>query len=272
MGMIEKLGLRDKERRGDGFLPRWSRLIRDAKLLCMYFVGILAIITTLAVGLSIAGPSPSLASPDPILSNCTATVLSGKFWTQSATSGKWQGGTDGMVLEAGTVIRTGQESKVLLTFFEGSTIVLESNTEIRIEQLSKESDGCNIILLRQFLGRTWSLVEKLTDIRSRYEIQTPSANAMVRGTSFIVDVNDGGSTHVGVTEGVVAMAAQGAEVPVPAGFESSVNSGTQPSTPVQMDPGIMQQYPGHNTGKGNTDSNDNGNSQSARSHNMLAST
>jgi hypothetical protein len=210
-----------------------------------------------------AMPTTGSSQSSSLLSNCTATVVSGKFWIQSTTSNTWQEGTNGMVLAAGSVIRTDTESQVILTFFEGSTIKLEPNTAIKIEQLNNKVEGYSTVLLQQFFGRTWSLVVKMTDIRSRYEIQTPAANAMVRGTSFLVEVGDHGLTSVGVAEGVVVVAAQGAEVSVPAGFESTVNNGMRPVSPTQMDPGMMQQAPSRSPIMGNSTDNSNSSNSNA---------
>ena len=234
---------------------------KTAVLFTATFVGIFALFTTLGAVTQVAGVSGSSSPSGPLVSNCTVTTVSGTFWTKT-TSDVWQEGSDGMVLEAGNLIKTDAQSKVVLTFFEGSTITLESNAEIKIEQLSKITAGYYTILIQQILGRTWSLVSKITDIRSRYEIHTPSAAAMVRGTSFIVDVDSAGSTHVGVSEGVVAVEAQGNEVSVPAGYESTVSSGTDPSAPSQMDPGVMQSYPGHSNSLDNNNSGGQGNGNS----------
>ena len=258
MEMIERLGLRDKGIQVTRFLTRWPKLTSKTTMLCTAAIGVFALLVTLGVVVPATGTWQSASPADPLLSNCTATVVSGKFWIQSSTSSAWQEGTDGMVLAAGSIIKTDAESQVMLTFFEGSTVKLEPYTAIKIEQLNNKVEGYSIILLQQYFGRTWSLVEKMTDIRSRYEIQTPTAHAMVRGTSFLVEVGDSGLTHVGVAEGVVAVAAQGVEVPVKAGFQTNVNDGMQPASPTQIGPGYLQEYPSHNPG--NSSSDDNGNS------------
>ena len=259
MEIIERLGLRDKVGKVTRSLTRWPKLRSKTTILCTAVIGVFALIVTMVMAMPTTGSSQSSS----LLSNCTATVVSGKFWIQSTTSNTWQEGTNGMVLAAGSVIRTDTESQVILTFFEGSTIKLEPNTAIKIEQLNNKVEGYSTVLLQQFFGRTWSLVVKMTDIRSRYEIQTPAANAMVRGTSFLVEVGDHGLTSVGVAEGVVVVAAQGAEVSVPAGFESTVNNGMRPVSPTQMDPGMMQQAPSRSPIMGNSTDNSNSSNSNA---------
>jgi len=70
---------------------------------------------------------------------------------------------------------------------------------------------------------------KKMDPGSRYEIQTPSAYALVRGTLFEADVDDTGSTTVRTIEGMVSVVAVQEEVYVPAGHEVSVEPGAAPA-------------------------------------------
>ena len=179
--------------------------------------------------------SPSSASaPD-----CALTIVTGTVEIQTAGSTIWQEGIDGMTLEDGTRVKTAPQSMAVLAFFEGSAIELEANTEVEIEQVEQVEqvkEAYTLILLKQWLGRTWSRVVELTHPSSRYEIQTPSACAMVRGTSFLTAVDDVGSTQVQVAEGLVIVAAQGEEASVPAGYEVGVQSGSAPSEPTSIGP------------------------------------
>jgi PKD repeat protein len=124
----------------------------------------------------------------------------------------------GMRLEAGDQIRTGANSTALVTFFEGSTIELNSNTEVSFQELSIVVEtGSTTVSLEQTIGRTKNRVEKLIDPASRYELNTPSGAALVRGTEFIAEVFPDGTTGVTVTEGDTTIVAQGGRVVVNAG-------------------------------------------------------
>ena len=194
----------------------------------------IAIALLLAFGgsISLFGLLGSTSPPSVLASNCTLSVATGAVEIQTAGSNTWEKGIDGMTLVAGSRVKTAPQSQALLTFFEGSTIELEANTNLEIEQVECIEEGYTVIILKQWLGRTWSRVVELTDPRSCYEIQTPSACAIVRGTSFLTEVDDTGSTQVQVADGLVMVSAEGEEVSVPAGSDVHVELGSAPSQPI----------------------------------------
>ena len=171
--------------------------------------------------------SPSTA----LASQCTLSILSGKTEVQKAGTDSWYEGNDGMTLAAGARIRTLPDSHALLTFFEGSTIKLEANTDIEIRQLETNEQQAVNIVVKQWVGKTWSRVVKMVDPGSHYEIETPSAIAVVRGTLFTTDVNETGATKVATTEGLVSVIAQGEEVYLPGKQQTQIETGTVPSQP-----------------------------------------
>ncbi|MDP2954613.1 MAG: hypothetical protein Q8O76_15025, partial [Chloroflexota bacterium] len=72
---------------------------------------------------------------------------------------------------------------------------------------------------------------KLADASSRYEIQTPSASALVRGTLFTTMVEPDGTSRVETAEGAVGLKAEGTEVLVGEGTETGVPVGEPPAPP-----------------------------------------
>ncbi|MBI4329727.1 MAG: FecR domain-containing protein, partial [Chloroflexi bacterium] len=139
-----------------------------------------------------------------------------------------------MRLVAGTGVRTSNASGAQLTFFDGSTLTLDPNTNIEIVQIDSDGRQADTILLKQWIGRTWSRVAKMLDPGSRYEIQTPTALAVVRGTLFSTEVDDAQRTRVQTSEGLVSVLAQSKEVYVPAGQETTVEPGLPPSEPAKV--------------------------------------
>ena len=173
--------------------------------------------------------------PTPVMaSTCILSILSGSVNIQNPGKDTDQKGFDGMTLNVGTQIKTGPDSHALLTFFEGSTVKLEPNTCLEIQQVEYSDEQPTTIILRQWLGRTWSRVIKMVDSGSRYEIETPSATAIVRGTLFTTEVEETGFTTVSTTEGLVSVVAQEQEVNVPANQKTEVEIGAEPSPPVTL--------------------------------------
>ena len=195
----------------------------------------LALVIFLALeGLFLFG-SVGLALPRPasaLISQCTLSTLNGSVELQRPGANTWEEAENGMTIEAGSWVKTTPNSEALLTFFTGTTIKLEPSTQLMVEQV--EGSGGNqpaAIVLKQWLGKTLSRVEKLADPGSRYEIQTPSASAMVRGTQFVTEVSETGATKVQTIEGLVSVSAQGKEVQLPAGQQTTVEPGASPSEP-----------------------------------------
>ena len=104
---------------------------------------------------------------------------------------------DGMTLETGTRVQIASNSNALITFFNGTTVELEPDTDLVVEQLEVGSQNQpTVIVLRQWFGKTLSRVTQLADPGSKYEIQTPSAYIAVRGTLFVTEVDETGAVRV----------------------------------------------------------------------------
>jgi hypothetical protein len=190
------------------------------------------VIITVLLGL-FAGCTCSPKLPLTVLTSAEGSVTMAKSGSASFSSV-----SAGMNLEAGDVIQAGEESSATITFFEGSTIELEAGTQVEIASLGMTQSGTTRILLKQQIGETISNVVKLVDSKSRYEIETVSATAAVRGSIMIVAVTSSGVTSVGNQEGTISIIAQGIEVPVPVGSHSVAVPGQPPAEP---QPGLRAQ-------------------------------
>jgi hypothetical protein len=160
----------------------------------------------LAMAALIFGSSLALAPEAQALgATTTLTVVRGDVLVRHA-DGEFVPARDGEVIAAGDTIRTGSDALAEITYFEGSSVRIESRTELVIEALSTESDGGTVIAMWQTVGRTWHVVTKLITGSSRYEVRTPSSTASVRGTIFAVDVRlepAGSLATVTTSEGAV---------------------------------------------------------------------
>lgn len=163
------------------------------------------------------------------------SVIAGDIQVRHGASASFVTATDGEVLVAGDTLRTGEGARAILTYFEGSTVSVEPNTELIIEDASSHPDGSTVVVMQQTFGRTWHVVTKLITGNSKYEVKTPASTASVRGTAFQVD-NDGEHTVVTTTEGtVVARVAdperfgQTVTVPVPAGKSHEQKKNARPA-------------------------------------------
>ena len=214
-----------------------------------------AVVLTVALALG-AGSSAVLApGADALVSRSMLTVVDGAVLV-SQGGAEFTSAREGVVLAAGDRIRTGAGAAAEITYFEGSSVRLEAETEIVVESLRTEADGGTVIGMMQTLGRTWHVVTKLISGSSRYEVRTPSSTASVRGTIFAVDVHidaDGPAATVTTSEGVVVhtaadtQAVEVSQVRVTAGQEST-KSASKPAEPAHAAaPATLRQAPARPT-------------------------
>ena len=211
----------------------------------------------LIVALALGAGSSALLAPgaDALVSRSMLTVVDGAVLV-SQGGAEFTSAREGVVLAAGDRIRTGAGAAAEITYFEGSSVRLEAETEIVVESLRTEADGGTVIAMMQTLGRTWHVVTKLISGSSRYEVRTPSSTASVRGTIFAVDVHidaDGPAATVTTSEGVVVhtaadtQAVEVSQVRVTAGQEST-KSASKPAEPAHAAaPATLRQAPARPT-------------------------
>ena len=113
----------------------------------------------------------------------------------------WINAEDGMYLYESDSIKTGDNSYASIIFFKSSIIRLDSNTEVTIKKLLHDIEKTSVTI-QQDSGRTWNTISRISGIDD-YNVETPTAVASVRGTSFDIDVDEEGISVVKVIKGIV---------------------------------------------------------------------
>ena len=200
---------------------------------------LLALLLVILLGIPGCGPKPSGNNRENqddqvgrIASNplTVLTAVEGNVMVQISGETEWRKGEVGMNLGINDRIKTEANSHAKLTFFEGSIIELKEETDIALLELGS-LNGVNNIRIKQELGQTVNRVKKLADPASRYEVETVAAIAGVRGTTFFIIVTQDGTTIVGNVDGLVSVIAQGIEISIPQGMQSTVILGQPPGQP-----------------------------------------
>jgi hypothetical protein len=201
-------------------------------------VGIVLLVLVVAVGGFLFFPRGGGLS---IANAATLTVLHGQVDAQKAGA-DFAPGYDGDLLTTGDVVRADAAGNAVVTFFDGSTLTVQSGAQVKVVSLVKAGDGSLQVSIEQTLGRTWASVQKLGG-NGKFEVKTPTSTAAVRGTAFetIVEVVNGvPTTTVRTTEGEVVVQAQaggqtsvaaGQQVEVPQGAPAPASSNPQPPAP-----------------------------------------
>jgi len=197
---------------------------------------VIALAAALLVKFVLLGPSPAEAS------FTTLSVISGTVEVRDEGANDFRPAVDGETLEVGDTVRTGSEARAVITFFEGSTVEMEPETELTMQKLEGEEEGGFLTRMGQSMGVTWHRVVDFVDPKSRYEVDTPAATVGVRGTLFQVQVEADGTTAVQAFEGRVAVTAQGVEKIVEEGTGTRVRPGepAQEPSPLPAPPGTLE--------------------------------
>jgi len=203
-------------------------------------VGVVALSFVLAIALGAGG---FLGGGRALGAATTVSIISGDIQIRHAAAGTFAAATDGEIVLAGDTIRTGPDSRAVLTYFEGSTVTVEPDSELVIESVGARTDGSTVVVMQQNLGRTWHVVSRLVSGNSKYEVKTPASTASVRGTAFMVTITfDNGvpSAEITTTDGTVVHSApdpqnpgQQVQVAVHAGQTEKIKKGEAPAPPEQ---------------------------------------
>lgn len=140
-------------------------------------------------------PNVTTASP-----SATLVVIAPPVQVKRGDS--WEEATDRrQIIYAGQSVRTLGLGKADVLFEGIGAIRLDQKTEITLSSLTAKT-----VLITQGIGNTYSKVIKFFDPEQKYEVETPTAVASVRGTAFGVLVDLTYKTSVIVTSNTVAVA------------------------------------------------------------------
>jgi len=125
----------------------------------------------------------------------------------------------GMLVRAGERLRTGSHGRVGLHWADGSRIEVGPGSELIIER-------CRLNKVRKHrtthfrlnLGEIWIRLHGVLNPGSKFEVETPTIVAAVRGTIFGVKVFRDGTTHLEVFQGQVDIVGDGIGQAVTSGY------------------------------------------------------
>ena len=144
----------------------------------------------------------------------------------------------GRLLQTGDTLLTGPNSTVSLEFGDGSRVLLQADSELRMEALNAYGPTRFVntrIRLQQ--GRLESQVTPRTESGPRYEILTPAAASTVRGTRYRIGMDPATDTaRTEVVEGVVAFRGGQTTRTVNQGFGTLAEIGQAPLLPLPLLP------------------------------------
>ncbi|MFE8071976.1 FecR domain-containing protein [Marinobacteraceae bacterium S3BR75-40.1] len=130
---------------------------------------------------------------------------------------------DGTLLNVGDRVRT-VEGRVIIKLADDSRIRLGERSMLVFDRLTQYGKtGMADTRLRLERGRLETQVQPIQEGGSRFEIETPSAVAAVRGTVFRLKAHNG-NTRLEVTKGMVGFGPRGHLKDVPAGYGAAIGT------------------------------------------------
>ncbi|MBK7955071.1 MAG: FecR domain-containing protein [Candidatus Accumulibacter sp.] len=148
--------------------------------------------------------------------------------------GDWQEAASGQRLAAGSTLETLDDGHATLRLADGSTLLLAPNSQLVFDALGVYARGLMVdTRLRLQRGHGDIDANPARRANRHLQIQTPSAQVVVRGTQFRVSVDDD-TTREGTLAGLVAVSGDGRAVQVAQGRGTIVRRGEAPSAPVAL--------------------------------------
>jgi len=110
-------------------------------------------------------------------------------------------------VKEGDTVRTGPDGAAILAWMDGTKVHMGPNTELEVMKCFSKK-GQDISLFKLKGGEIWSRISKRLSRESKFEVETPSAVAGVRGTIFSLAVTPSGGARLSVFSGRVDLKSQ----------------------------------------------------------------
>jgi hypothetical protein len=125
----------------------------------------------------------------------------------------------GSLVLAGTTVKTGEDSFVILHWVDEVEMRIGPNTQLKVTRSSfNRATKALDALFRLDLGVVFVNLKRKLPARSRLELETPAITAAVRGTAYRVEVKPDGETRLEVEHGFVSVrTVKGQEIQLTAG-------------------------------------------------------
>ncbi len=129
------------------------------------------------------------------------TYYTGDFRVQQPGRDAWKKAVINESLKSGEKVKTYDESRGEVAFADGSIIRIDANSNLDIVELKRDKAG-QTAQAKVWSGKVWASVNKASK-KTKFELESPTAVAAVRGTVFRMSVAEDMTTKVAVYAGEV---------------------------------------------------------------------
>jgi hypothetical protein len=155
-----------------------------------------------------------------VAEKAVALVLktTGQVQINDTSNGAWQNAARGTRLNAGTQVRTGDESLAAIIFTDDKSLLkVRSNSKVVINGKRDAAASGARRFLKNIAMEAGELWAKVTKGNAPFRIETPSGVAAVKGTIFYAILNDNGEFIIVCLDGLVELSNSLGSVMVKAG-------------------------------------------------------
>jgi hypothetical protein len=165
------------------------------------------------------------------LLDARVTFIKGDVILQEKETADWTKLNLNDRVKQGSIIKTGDQGAVEITFEDGDSFFLRPNTTLGIHSAQRKGSFFNVHRLFLQKGRTLVRAIPSSVRKSSFEVSSRNAVAGVRGTEFRASVDAEDVTRMEVLKGLVALEAMNRKVEVQEGEGSLVKKGEPPLKP-----------------------------------------
>jgi len=203
----------------------------------------------LAVPLAVLALALALAAvPRATLAQVAGSVAAVEPPAEIGRDGSWTAASAGAEVRTGDTLRTGAAGRLKVVLADGSVLVVSERSELVIdEHVYRPADGSLSSVLELLGGKVRAVVNEYYGAsNAKFEIQTDTAVAGVRGTDFIVTYDGvAGTTEVIGVSGRISVhnpGLAGRSVLVTAHTQTRVDRGRAPTEPSAIDEERFRHY------------------------------
>lgn len=132
------------------------------------------------------------------------TFYTGQVEVQKPMKEDWGKALFNQPLLSGQKVKTQDDSRAEIGFADGSIIRIDSNSKLDIVDAKKDKAGAQSATTKVWSGKVWANVNKMSK-KTKFQIESPTAVAAVRGTVYRMAVSDDKTTKIAVYSGEVAV-------------------------------------------------------------------
>ena len=181
------------------------------------------------------GPLPAQITTSPASSFlATISPVQGEIYWRQETEQDWFTIDNDQGLDTGNQVLTKAEGRAKIEYYDGIIVRIGPHTLFTVTEQTQTPELTLISRIRLFMGQIF-IKHGEGYYRGKFEVETPSGVAAVKGTMMSVQINPEGQTLVTCLEGVCSLANNSGELTLTAGQGARIDSQDQPPQPAEIE-------------------------------------